>query len=327
MKAENVSKRYLTPVILILLLALLIALPWFTRPYMVVLLKTILMFTILSLSWALFSGTTGYTSLATAAFYGVGLYTAAKLGNVLPVPLMVLCGGLFSFILAAAIGAITLRLKGIYFAIFTLSTVELIKNVMHWYEINVAGVRGHRILHVSDATVFYYLLGITVLLLLVTYLIKRSKYGLALSSIGSCEEAAAHIGVNVITLKVFTFALSSFFVGLAGAIMATSINYIDAYIAFDLNYSFFPTLMAIFGGMGNLFGPVIGAVVFSYLREILITRFPYAYMFIFGLVMVLTILYLPNGLFGLYQTIRLKLKQANNKKEKTLGGKHASTSS
>lgn len=95
--------------------------------------------------------------------------------------------------------------------------------------------------------------------------------------------------------------------------MATGLIYIDSQIAFDLNYSFFPTLMATFGGLGNIFGPVIGAVLFSYLREILITKFPYVYMLIFGLVMILTILYLPNGIIGLAQTIKVKF----------LGGKDA----
>ena len=144
-----------------------------------------------------------------------------------------------------------------------------------------------------------------------------------MSSIGSCEEAAAHIGVNVVTLKVFTFALSSFFIGLAGAIMATGMIYIDCFIAFDLNYSFFPTLMAIFGGMGNFLGPVIGAVVFSYLREILITEFPYAYMFIFGVVMVLTILCLPNGLTAWSnnqgKAFRRKHAATTSRRVKTLG--------
>jgi branched-chain amino acid transport system permease protein len=319
MKIKANYKKYVIPVIAILVLVLLIALPYFAElsdsRYTIVLFKTIFMFTILTLSWALFSGPTGYTSLATAAFYGVGLYTAGVLGRVLPLPVMVLCGGLASFLLAVIIGGITLRLRGIYFAIFTLSSVELIKHVLHWYEITIAGGRGRPVVRVPDTTVFYVLLGILVLLIITSYLLKRSKYGLALSSIGSCEEAAAHIGVNVVTLKVFTFALSSFFMGLAGAIMATGMVYIDCFIAFDLNYSFFPTLMAIFGGMGNIVGPIIGAVVFTYLREILITEFPYVYMFIFGAVMVLTIIYLPNGLIGLAKTIRGKL----------LGGKHADT--
>jgi branched-chain amino acid transport system permease protein len=226
---------------------------------------------------------------------------------------MVLCGGVASFLLALIIGAITLRLRGIYFAIFTLSSVELIKHVLHWIEITVLGKRGRPVVKVSDSTVFYVILIIVVLLLVTTYFLKRSRYGMAMSSIGSCEEAAAHIGVNVVRVKVFTFALSSFFIGLTGAIMATGLIYIDSQIAFDLNYSFFPTLMATFGGLGNIFGPVIGAVLFSYLREILITKFPYVYMLIFGLVMILTILYLPNGIIGLAQTIKVKF----------LGGKDA----
>lgn len=312
-KNQNITSS----VIAVSVLALLIAVPFFSKPYTVVLLKNILMFIALTLSWALFSGPTGYTSLATAAFYGVGLYSAAVLGKVLPLPVMVLCGGVASLVLALIIGSITLRLRGIYFAIFTLSSVELIKHVMHWYEITIAGVRGRPVVRIDDTTVFYILLVIVVLLILTSYLLKRSKYGLAMSCIGSCEEAAAHIGVNVVRLKVFTFALSSFFIGLTGAIMATGLLYIDCFIAFDLNYSFFPTLMAIFGGMGNIFGPLVGAAVFSYLREILITKFPYAYMFLFGTVMIITILYLPNGIIGLFQTLRKKF----------LGGKHADTPS
>lgn len=302
---------------MILVLAFLIAVPFFSKPYTVILLKNIFMFIALALSWTIFSGPTGYISLATAVFYGVGIYTAAVLGKVLPLPVMVLCGGVASSILALIIGSITLRLRGIYFAIFTLSSVELIKHVLHWYEITVLGMRGRPVVKVSDTTVFYVLLLIVVLLIVITYFLKRSRYGLAMSCIGSCEEAAAHIGVNVVWLKVFTFALSSFFIGLTGAIMATGLLYIDCFIAFDLNYSFFPTLMAIFGGMGHFFGPVVGAAVFSYLREVLVTKFPYAYMFIFGIVMIFTILYLPNGIIGLVQSIRKKFS----------GGKHADSSS
>ena len=301
----------------VLILALLAAVPFFSKPYTVVLLKNILMFAALTLSWALFSGPSGYISLATSAFYGVGIYTAAYLGKVLPLPVMVLCGGLASFLLALIIGAITLRLRGIYFAIFTLSSVELIKQVLHWFEITVLGTRGRPVVKISNTTVYYVVLLIVVLLMVTTYFLKRSRYGLAMSSIGSCEDAAAHIGINVTWVKVLTFALSSFFIGLTGATTATGLIYIDSHIAFDLNYSFFPTLMAIFGGIGNVFGPVIGAAVFSYLREILITRFPYAYMIIFGAVMILTILYLPNGIIGLVQTI----------KDKVLGGKDATASS
>src|SRR5690554_6403244 len=92
------NNKLLLPVLSILIVALFVALPQLTesKPYVVILMKTIFMSIALTLSWALFSGTTGYTCLATAAFYCTGLYTAAMLGDVLPLPLMVLCGGLIS---------------------------------------------------------------------------------------------------------------------------------------------------------------------------------------------------------------------------------------
>ena len=145
--------------------------------------------------------------------------------------------------------------------------------------------------------------GIFVVLMLTAYFIKRSKYGLALQSIGENEEAAAHTGINVTMVKVITFAVSAFFIGAAGAIMATRWTYIDPCIAFNPLFSFLPVLMAIFGGMGQLYGPVIGAVIFAYLQEILITRFPELYMLIFGVVLVVAILYMPNGLVGLIQKL------------------------
>jgi branched-chain amino acid transport system permease protein len=104
-------------------------------------------------------------------------------------------------------------------------------------------------------------------------------------------------------VKVITFAISAFFMGAAGSIMATKWTYIDPYIAFNALYSFMPVLMAIFGGMGQLYGPVIGAAIFTYLEEFLITRFPYYYMLIFGIILVIAIAYLPDGLAGLIQKL------------------------
>jgi branched-chain amino acid transport system permease protein len=104
-------------------------------------------------------------------------------------------------------------------------------------------------------------------------------------------------------VKVITFAISAFFIGAAGATMATRWTYIDPYIAFNSNFSFVPVLMAIFGGMGQLYGPVIGAIIFAYLQEKLITKFPEVYMLIFGIVLVMAILYLPGGLVGLIQKV------------------------
>jgi branched-chain amino acid transport system permease protein len=128
-------------------------------------------------------------------------------------------------------------------------------------------------------------------------------------SIGENEEVAAHIGINVTLVKVLFFALSAFFIGLAGATIATRWTYIDPIIAFDADISFLPVLMAIFGGMTRSYGPIIGAVIFSYLQEILITKFAELYMLIFGIILVVSILYLPNGIIGLVQKLWQKLEK------------------
>ncbi len=108
--------------------------------------------------------------------------------------------------------------------------------------------------------------------------------------------------------KVLVFAASAIFMGMAGAIIATQRAYIDPGIAFSLNSSFLPVLMALFGGMGNLVGPVIGAAVFTYIGELLLTRFPDLYMLIFGAVLILAIVFMPNGIVGVAQQAWGKLK-------------------
>jgi branched-chain amino acid transport system permease protein len=287
--------------LLLLILIVLTGLPRFAPLYTVVLVTSILMYVILTQSWVLFSGPTGYISLATAAFFGVGIYTSAVLGWLLPLPVVIVAAALISSGLALVVGALTLRLRGIYFIIFTLGLVELIKNVVLWHAIKFTGSRGRFVVLVPNNTIYYVMLAILVALLLTTYVIRRSRYGLALQSIGENEEAAAHTGVNVTMVKVITFGISASFAGAAGAIIATRWTYIDPYIAFKSLYSFMPVLMAIFGGMGLFYGPILGATVFAYLEEVLITKFPYYYMLLFGAILLVTILYLPDGLVGLVQ--------------------------
>jgi branched-chain amino acid transport system permease protein len=269
----------------------------------VVLLITILMYIIITMSWTIFSGPTGYISLAPAAFFGMGVYSSAVLGFHLPLPGLIILGGLASFCLALIVGALTLRLRGIYFVMFTFGLVELLLHFVLWWEVNITGTTGRVVPTVDNMTVYYTVLIIFVTTILTAYFVKHSKFGLALRSIGEYEEAAAHIGINVTAFKILTFAISAFFMGAVGAIMATRWTYIDPRIAFNPLISFLPVLMAIFGGMGRLYGPVIGAAVFAYLEEILITRFPYHYMLIFGVIMLVAILYMPDGLVGLIQKV------------------------
>ena len=300
---KPIFNKRVVPGLLFILLLLMATSPLFTTRYTVILLTSIFMFIVLTVSWTVFSGPTGYVSLAPAAFFGAGVYASALLGFVLPLPLVILLGGLASSCLALVVGALTLRLRGIYFVMFTFGLVELLLHFILWWEVNITGTTGRVVPTVGNTTVYYLMLSVLVIVVLTAYLIKHSRFGLALQSIGECEEAAAHTGVHVTALKITTFAVSAFFMGAAGAIMATRWTYIDPRIAFNPVLSFLPVLMAIFGGTGQLYGPVLGAAIFTYLEEFLITRFPYYYMLIFGILMVFAILYLPEGLVGVTQKL------------------------
>jgi len=307
-----ISKKPFVLGLLFVILILMATSPLYATRYTVILLTSIFMYVVLTVSWTVFSGPTGYVSLAPAAFFGAGVYTSALLGFVLPLPAVIIMGGLSSSSLALVVGALTLRLRGIYFVMFTFGLVELLLHFVLWWEVNITGTTGRVVPTVGNTMVYYLMLTILVIVILIAYLIKRSRFGLALQSIGECEEAAAHTGVHVTALKITTFAVSAFFMGAAGAIMATRWTYIDPRIAFNPILSFLPVLMAIFGGTGQLYGPVIGAAIFTYLEEFLITRFPYYYMLIFGIIMVIAILYLPEGLVGLTQKLWNRIRGAKH---------------
>lgn len=299
--AKIISKRSFIAGVLLFILILLASLPLYCPRYTIILLTSIFMYVVITVSWAIFSGPTGYISLAPAAFFGLGIYTSAVLGKTFPLLVVIGIGSLASFCLALLVGALTLRLKGIYFAIFTFGLVEFIRHLLLFWECTITGTRGRIVIIVDNTTVYYLMLVIFVVLMLSSFFIRRSKFGLALLSIGQEELATAHTGVNVTRIKVITFAVSALFMGATGAVMATKWTYIDPYIAFNPLFSFMPVLMAIFGGIGQLYGPVIGAAIFTYLEEFLITRFPYYYMLIFGIILVIAIAYLPDGLVGLIQ--------------------------
>ena len=306
---KSARGKWFSPVIMVMLLLLLVALPaYVSSEYTVILFTNVLMYVVLTLSWAIFSGPTGYISLAPAAFFGVGVYASAILSSDLPLMIVVPIGGAASFMLAYLVGSLTLRLRGMYFTMFTFGLVELVRNSVHWWEVNISGTVGRLIISADNTTVFYAMVATFLAVLFASYFIKRSKFGLALRSIGESEEAAAHSGVNVNRVKVVIFAVSAFFMGATGATMSMRWTYIDPTFAFSIQFSFMPVLMAIFGGMGHLYAPITGAAIFSLLEEILTTKFPYYYMLLFGLTMLVVILFMPYGLEGMIEKWRKKIK-------------------
>ncbi len=307
-KTSLLSNKSFSLALLGIIFVVLAILPQLTEAYIIVLFSDILKFIVLTVAWVMFAGPTGYISLASAAFYGVGLYTAAILNAQMAFPVVVILAGVFCFIVAVLVGMLTLRLRGVYFTIFTFGLVQLLFYAVAEVERIATGKRGRFVSTEGTETVYYAMFIVAVLVLVTAVLLRRSRYGLALQSIGEYEQAAEHSGVNVVRTKVVVFAVSSVFMGMAGAIVATRRAYIDPGIAFDLNVTFMPVLMAILGGMTNLIGPVIGAVVFAYLGEFLLTRLPDLYMLVFGAVMVLVILFFPQGLWGLLAQIWAKLR-------------------
>lgn len=296
---KSIPRRYLLPLIILAIFAFAATLPLYFPTFAVILLIGVFMYVTLGLSWTAFCGPTGYISLATATFFGIGVYASAIL-QAFPLPLVLLISGLLSLVLGLLIGLTTLRLSGMYFCIFTFGLSELFRHAMMWYEVNITCTVGRWLPLLRPVTVYYYMLGIMAVTLLVAYLIKGSKYGLALRSIGEAEEASAHIGINVNMVKIVVFAITCFFMGAAGAVMATRWSYIDPDLAFAPFVTFFTIMMVLVGGWkSTIWGPILGATVLTILSDQVLSKFPELTMLLFGVILILVISVLPNGLMGL----------------------------
>jgi branched-chain amino acid transport system permease protein len=282
--------------------------PYFLSVYYLSLLRTVILWVTLSVSWHLFSGLTKYVALGSAAFFGLGLYFTAKVLNywpVLPFPVVVLLAGLLNFAAALLIGLISLRLRGIYFAIVTFGISEIIRVVFQWWEIRITGTRGTYIpIFFSHQETYYSILITSLAILLLVTFLRKSKFGLALRMIGECEEAAAHAGVNTSIFKTIGFAVSAMCIGLMGASFTTRFTYLDTSIAFDSLYSFLPAVMTLLGGAGTPYGPVLGAVAMSLISEYLSVTYADIFLIILGVVLVAIILFMPNGIMGVVEKLR-----------------------
>ena len=281
--------------------------PHFTDSFTPLYLSWMMTYCVLSLAWSFFSGKTGYVSLASASFYGMGMYLMAIIGRQFPLGLTILFAAALAFVLGFIIGVVTLRLRGIYFTIFTFGLSLFLNRFIHWYEGVFTRTKGRMVRPFSNETVFYALLIVLAVTLIAMIVFNKSKFGLSLKCIGQNEDSAQHLGVRTTTTKVLAFALSAAPMAAVGAVMSTKIGYIDPDIAFGLTTSFFPVLMAIFGGMRSTYGPIVGAVVFYALQDYLL-RTTNWYMIIFGAVMVIVMLIMPKGLFGIAESVIIKLR-------------------
>jgi len=302
-------RKWLLVGFLVLIVVFIATLSLWAGAYNVRVLTSVLIYVVLAVSWAMFSGTTGYMSLAPAAFFGIGIYAVALLQEELPFFLIIAVAGAISFAFALLVGLVTLRLRGIYFTIFTFGLVVFMTEVVQYLEAKLYGKHGQAIIPIDNNTLLYIALGLVVVTVLIVYFVRRSRYGLALLSIGGNEEAAEHMGVNTTMVKVLFFAISSIFMGVAGVIAAPTLLYVNSNIAFSPFYSFMPILMAIFGGMQHDAGPVIGALILGYLERTLRSQLFTYFMLGFGIIMVVVVLFLPNGIVGLVPMLQDRLRR------------------
>ena len=277
-----------------------LALPFVASEFAVSLALTCLMYAALSSSWALFCGSTGYLSLATAAFFGLGAYSGALVLGQLPWLLVIVIGAAVAAVTAIVMGAAVLHLRGTYFAVLTFGMTELIRHAVTYWEKRVTGTVGRVLVDVPEReTVYFTVLALTLLAIVVAIVVRRSRFGLAMAGIGADEQRAQTLGVDTRLVKIGGFAISAGFAGAIGAAMSVRWTYIDPATVFSPFIGFQTVLIALIGGAATLWGPLIAAVVFSLLAETLRLQLPHLYMMSLGMLLIVCVLYLPGGLASL----------------------------
>jgi branched-chain amino acid transport system permease protein len=289
-------------VALVMLVALLAAVPWLVSDYGLGFMVNLMCYLVLTIAWALFSGTTRYVSLATAAFFGLGAYTVAMLVKEMPIYATFGIALVLGTVMALLVGLVTLRISGMFFVVFGFGLSELIREVLIWWEINQTKTLGRYVFVPFDTTLIYWhLLGLAVLVFLVGWLLRRTRLGIALLVIGDDETMARQAGINVPLAKVAIFVVSSVFMTVVGAVMAPRFGYLTPNFAFNPLISFQVVIMALLGGMQRLWGPVLGVVPLMLLSELLQVRFPFWYSVFLGLVFMIIVYFLPRGITGLVE--------------------------
>ncbi len=265
----------------------------------------------LASAWNILGGYSGYWSFGHTVFIGIGAFTAAHFGShvgtfgsgpvAMLLPLLVValvCGGF-----AALIAYPILRLRGIYFAIVMLGVSqvvgELVNNV-DWFQGGVGLFLASPVPAGMPPENFYYyvfalLLGVTLLL---SFLVRRARFGYALLAIREDEDSAMMLGVATERYKAMAFVLSAVLVGLLGAVYGYSVGYFTTYTVFRLDFSLNMIVFCLIGGIGTLFGPIIGTAVMLFLTQVLLSGFLDIHLLITGLLVVAIILLMPGGILG-----------------------------
>src|ERR1700758_4989337 len=270
---------------------------------------TVLQFVVLATAWNILGGYTGYVNFGSAAFFALGAYATVFLHKSypLPIPLLIVIGGIVSGIVGLGMGYLTLRLRGAFFAIATLALAIVLQTlVVNWDY--VGGSRGAYIIRPNEIALigpyiqylFLLMLALAVIALTIARGIERSQLGYGFATIRDDELAAEASGVPTLRLKLIATTLSGALMGMAGAPFPYYIGYLQPSSAFGLEYAVNSIAMPMIGGTTSWVGPLIGAILLGSLQQIATVTISSAVnLLIVGLLLVGFVIVAPNGVIGL----------------------------
>ncbi len=283
--------------------------PFITGNFFIRFFTDVLLFAIMASAWNIIGGYTGYASFGNVVFFGLGAYLTAIFMSPDIIGMnfffALILSAIFCAIFAFLIGIPILRLKGHYFAIATLGVAEAMKSLVQNLDIT-EGNSGMYLpllnLSVDAQYKFFYFISLLVLIILLvcTYFILKSKLGYGFIAIREDEDAANSIGINTTLFKCISFSISGFFTSIAGSIYAYQQGFIKPEPVFDVLVTVKMIVMAVFGGIGSLFGPLIGATVINIISEVLSNYFLTIHALFFGTIIILMILFSPKGIYDIF---------------------------
>lgn len=297
--------------------AVLIALPWVISGYWLRLLTSVFMFATTAKAIDLMMGYAGYVPFGNVVFFGLGAYTAGiAMAHNLSFFLAMLLGAVISALVCLVFGLPVLRLRGHYFAVATIGLNGAIMTIALNATDLTGGAMGMTfpVMDKPPAVInkyFYFMMfALMLFAILVNILIVRSRFGFAIRSIKSNEEAAAALGINTTLYKTLTWMMSAVITSFAGAIYGWWMSYISTMDVFNIMIGVMSVLTVLLGGAGTILGPIVGAFLYQFLSEIVWSRFLEYHLGILGIVTILVILFIPKGLVitirEWYSKIRLR---------------------
>lgn len=292
----------------------------------------VLLFAFIGVAWNLMGGYAKQLSLGHAAFFGLGAYTSTILLIRFEISPWVgmLAGGVVAMLASLPIGALCFRLRGPYFAIATIATAQVLMLLFLKFRDFAWGAEGTTIPNLGDAPLmmqfdgkipYYYIaLALLTIGLLITYAIERSWIGYYLVAVGEDEDAAEAVGVDALRMKRYIYLISAFLTALAGTFYVQYIYFIDPNVAFSFNVSVEAALVSIVGGIGTLWGPVLGTVLLettsALLQSWLGSGRGGVQLTVYSLILIAVILYRPAGLIGVLTDIAARVVKAGQARTK-----------